>query len=38
MLTFGGELDHGPIVEFSDFSALGNIAAHAWATARMSIL
>ena len=27
MLTFGGELDHGPIVEFSDFSARGNIAA-----------
>jgi hypothetical protein len=27
VLTFGGELDHGPIVKFSDFSALGNIAA-----------
>src|ERR1700680_707083 len=27
MLAFRGELDHGPLVEFSDFDALGNIAA-----------
>jgi hypothetical protein len=27
MLAFRGELDHGPLVEFSDFDALGNVAA-----------
>src|SRR5262245_17302077 len=27
MLAFRGKLDHGPLVEFSDFDALGNIAA-----------
>ena len=27
MLAFGGELDHGPLVEVADFDALGNIAA-----------
>ena len=27
MLTFRGELDHGPLVEVSDFDALGNVAA-----------
>jgi hypothetical protein len=26
VLTFRGELDHGPLVEFSDFGALGNLA------------
>src|SRR6516164_1997241 len=27
MLAFGGELDHGSLVEFADFDALGNLAA-----------
>src|SRR5260370_11848001 len=27
VLTFRGELDHGPFVEVSDFDALGNVAA-----------
>src|SRR6516164_11114526 len=27
MLAFGGELDHGSLVEFSHFDALGNLAA-----------
>jgi len=27
VLSFGGELDHGPLVEVSDFDALGNVAA-----------
>ena len=27
VLAFGGELDDGPLVEVSDFDALGNVAA-----------
>src|ERR1700675_5169420 len=27
VLTFRGELDHGPLVEVSDLDALGNVAA-----------
>jgi hypothetical protein len=27
MLTFRGELDHGPVVELSDFDARANVAA-----------
>ena len=27
VLTLRGELDHGPLVEVSDFDALGNVAA-----------
>src|SRR6266542_559987 len=27
VLAFGGELDHGPLVEVSDLDALGNAAA-----------